>query len=164
MRMLRPGALLLALVAHGLLYRRCRDLARRIVANSRHGSDADELDAQREASKITRWIDKVTGMHVSSVYLLRQALGLDEPGTPVVCLPGLTRNSRDFEDLANHLRDRRRVITTDFRGRGFSDYDPEWEHYHPLTYVEDVITLLDHLGIEHRLSQRWGDDSGKALI
>ena len=24
-----------------------------------------------------------TGMHVSSVYLLRQALGVDEPGTPV---------------------------------------------------------------------------------
>jgi hypothetical protein len=25
----------------------------------------------------------VSGMHVSSVYALRQALGLDEPGTPV---------------------------------------------------------------------------------
>ena len=25
----------------------------------------------------------VTGMHVSSVYRLRQALGLDQPGTPV---------------------------------------------------------------------------------
>ena len=74
--------------------------------------------------------------------------GADKPGTPVICLPGLTRNSRDFEDLANYLCDRRRVITTDFRGRGFSDYDPEWEHYHPLTYVGDVITLLDHLGID----------------
>ena len=74
--------------------------------------------------------------------------GADKPGTPVICLPGLTRNSRDFEDLANYLCDRRRVITTDFRGRGFSDYDPRWENYHPLTYVDDVITLLDHLGIE----------------
>ena len=74
--------------------------------------------------------------------------GADKPGTPVICLPGLTRNSRDFEDLANYLCDRRRVITTDFRGRGFSDYDPRWENYHPLTYVEDVITLLDHLGIK----------------
>lgn len=74
--------------------------------------------------------------------------GATNPGTPVLCLPGLTRNSRDFEDLANRLSDRRRVITTDLRGRGFSDHDPNWENYHPLTYVNDVWTLLDHLGIE----------------
>jgi len=74
--------------------------------------------------------------------------GAENPGTPVVCLPGLTRNSRDFEDLANYLSDRRRVITTDLRGRGFSDYDPNWQNYHPLTYVNDVWTLLDHLGID----------------
>jgi len=74
--------------------------------------------------------------------------GAENPGTPVICLPGLTRNSRDFEDLANYLSDRRRVITTDLRGRGFSDYDPNWQNYHPLTYVNDVWTLLDHLGID----------------
>ncbi len=73
--------------------------------------------------------------------------GSDRDGTPVICLPGLTRNNRDFEDLANHLSDRRRVITTDLRGRGFSEYDPEWTNYHPLTYVNDIWTLLDHLGI-----------------
>jgi len=74
--------------------------------------------------------------------------GAENPGTPVICLPGLTRNSRDFEDLANYLSDRRRVITTDLRGRGFSDFDPNWQNYHPLTYVNDVWTLLDHLGID----------------
>lgn len=74
--------------------------------------------------------------------------GADNAGTPVICLPGLTRNSRDFEDLANHLSDRRRVITCDFRGRGYSEYDENWENYHPLTYVQDTWTLLDHLGIE----------------
>ncbi|RZV39087.1 MAG: alpha/beta hydrolase [Chromatiales bacterium] len=74
--------------------------------------------------------------------------GADNAGTPVICLPGLTRNSRDFEDLANHLSDRRRVITCDFRGRGYSEYDEKWENYHPLTYVQDTWTLLDHLGIE----------------
>ncbi len=74
--------------------------------------------------------------------------GSDRPGTPVICLPGLTRNSRDFEDLANYLSDRRRVITIDFRGRGFSDHDPNWQNYHPPTYVDDVVTLLDHLGID----------------
>lgn len=74
--------------------------------------------------------------------------GSDRNGTPVVCLPGLTRNSRDFEDLANYLSDRRRVITPDLRGRGFSDHDPEWLNYHPLTYVQDTWTLLDTLGIQ----------------
>jgi pimeloyl-ACP methyl ester carboxylesterase len=74
--------------------------------------------------------------------------GSENEGTPVICLPGLTRNSRDFEDLAVRLSDRRRVLTTDLRGRGFSDYDPEWKNYHPGTYVQDAFTLLDTLGID----------------
>lgn len=74
--------------------------------------------------------------------------GAENTGTPVICLPGLTRNSRDFEDLANYLSDRRRVITCDFRGRGYSEYDENWENYHPLTYVQDTWTLLEHLGID----------------
>ena len=74
--------------------------------------------------------------------------GTDNPGTPVICLPGLTRNSRDFEDLATYLSDRRRVITCDFRGRGYSEYDDNWKNYHPATYVHDTWTLLDHLDID----------------
>lgn len=73
--------------------------------------------------------------------------GGQNDGTPIICLPGLTRNSRDFEDLANYLADRRRVLTIDFRGRGFSDHDPNWKNYHPGTYVNDVWTLLDSLDI-----------------
>ena len=69
-------------------------------------------------------------------------------GTPVICLPGLTRNSRDFEDLALYLSDRRRVLTPDLRGRGFSQHDPEWRNYHPGTYVRDVWRLLDQLSID----------------
>lgn len=71
-------------------------------------------------------------------------------GTPVICLPGLTRNSRDFEDLSRHLSNRRRIIAVDFRGRGFSDYDDNWKNYHPSTYVADVWALLDLLNI-HRV-------------
>lgn len=73
--------------------------------------------------------------------------GGQNDGTPVICLPGLTRNSRDFGDLAGLLSNRRRVLTLDFRGRGFSDYDENWRNYHPLTYVADVWTLLDSLNI-----------------
>jgi len=70
------------------------------------------------------------------------------PGVPVICLPGLTRNSRDFEDLALRLSNQRRVITPDLRGRGFSAWDPNWKNYHPVTYVADVWALLDTLGID----------------
>ncbi|MDJ0939319.1 MAG: alpha/beta hydrolase [Woeseiaceae bacterium] len=77
--------------------------------------------------------------------------GADLDGTPVICLPGLTRNSRDFEKLAQrlarHPTNPRRVITPDFRGRGFSEHDPNWENYHPGTYIKDVWRLLDTLGI-----------------
>lgn len=72
----------------------------------------------------------------------------DVPGTPVICLPGLTRNSRDFIHVAEHIGERRRVIAPDFRGRGFSAHDANWRNYHPGTYVTDTWTLLDELQIE----------------
>lgn len=64
----------------------------------------------------------------------------------VLCLPGLTRNCRDFEPLARALSDRWRVLTPDLRGRGRSDYDPQWQNYQPLTYVADVGELLQQRG------------------
>ena len=70
---------------------------------------------------------------------------------PIVCLPGLTRNSRDFEDLASRYAGRFRVIAPDFRGRGMSDRDPEPAHYLPPTYAADVLQLLDELGIERAI-------------
>lgn len=85
---------------------------------------------------------------VDGLDLYYRDFGSQQEGTPVICLPGLTRNSRDFEDLANYLAARRRVLTPDFRGRGFSAHDPEWQNYHPGTYVQDVWTLLDNLGID----------------
>ena len=65
----------------------------------------------------------------------------------VLCLPGLTRNSADFAALADHLSERFRVLALDFRGRGRSDYDPDAMNYHPGTYVQDVLSLLDSLGV-----------------
>ncbi|HEY4369737.1 MAG TPA: alpha/beta hydrolase [Steroidobacteraceae bacterium] len=67
---------------------------------------------------------------------------------PVLCLPGLTRNSRDFDALSQHIAPRRSVIAPDQRGRGRSQYDPTWLNYHPGTYIEDMWTLLRHLSIE----------------
>lgn len=67
-------------------------------------------------------------------------------GPALLCLPGLTRNSRDFEPLAASLAARWRVLTPDLRGRGRSDRDPNWHQYQPMTYVADVGELLRHLG------------------
>ena len=71
------------------------------------------------------------------------AAGPDAPA--VLCLPGLTRNSRDFEDLAPHLAARYRVVCPDLRGRGLSARDPVWQHYQPATYVADLTALLQVL-------------------
>jgi pimeloyl-ACP methyl ester carboxylesterase len=70
------------------------------------------------------------------------------PRLPVLCLPGLTRNSRDFEALAASISTTRRVISPDLRGRGKSQYDPEWRNYHPGQYAADLWQLLDSLQVE----------------
>lgn len=81
--------------------------------------------------------------------------GTDNPETarrlPVVCLAGLTRNSRDFHDLAVILSTDadapRRVVTIDTRGRGQSDRDPDPTHYNIITEAGDVIAGCAALGI-----------------
>jgi pimeloyl-ACP methyl ester carboxylesterase len=67
---------------------------------------------------------------------------------PVICLHGLTRNARDFEDLAPHIAAKgRRTLAVDVRGRGQSAWDPKPMRYVPATYAGDVLALLDALGI-----------------
>ena len=66
----------------------------------------------------------------------------------IVCMPGLTRNVRDFEGLAARLSPEWRVITVDFRGRGESAYAKDAMSYVPLTYVQDVERLLTDLKID----------------
>lgn len=76
----------------------------------------------------------------------------DYPGSaghpPILCLPGLTRNARDFAQFAERYSPRFRVIALDFRGRAESDYDPQPSRYQPLTYAQDVIELLGHLQVD----------------
>lgn len=61
----------------------------------------------------------------------------------VLCLHGLTRNSRDFEDLAPHLQHRFRVIVPDVRGRGLSARDANPQNYQPAVYLQDILALID---------------------
>jgi len=71
-------------------------------------------------------------------------------GLPVLCLPGLTRNSRDFAVLAGHLCSRREVLAPDLRGRGRSAWDPDPSHYQLPRYVEDAWSLLESRAV-HRV-------------
>ncbi len=67
---------------------------------------------------------------------------------PVLCLPGLTRNARDFEPLAERLAGQWRVICVELRGRGESAYAKDAMTYVPLTYLQDLEALLEEQGID----------------
>ncbi len=70
-------------------------------------------------------------------------------GPAVLCLSGITRNSKDFHDLGCHLAAQgRRIICPDYRGRGLSAYDPDWRKYRPETYLEDLLQLLTLEGMD----------------
>ena len=76
----------------------------------------------------------------------------DYPGRqdrpPLLCIPGLTRNCRDFEPVAAAFAGDWRVIAIDLRGRGQSDYARDPASYVPVQYLADVTALLDHAGLE----------------
>ena len=71
-----------------------------------------------------------------------------EGAPPILCMPGLARNARDFEMLAPHVARQRKVIVIEFRGRGESAFAKDPMTYVPLTYVQDVVAMLEELGIE----------------
>lgn len=68
-------------------------------------------------------------------------------GLPILCLAGLTRTTADFDYVTPHLSGQR-LIKLDYRGRGTSDFDPDWTHYSLPVECRDVTELLDHLEVE----------------
>jgi len=67
---------------------------------------------------------------------------------PILCIPGLTRNARDFEPVVEAFAGEWRVICADLRGRGQSDYAKDPASYTPTQYVEDIMALLDAAGLD----------------
>src|SRR5579884_2462831 len=70
-----------------------------------------------------------------------------DPGLPLVCLAGLSRNAADFGPLAEALAggaagSKRRVLALDYRGRGLSDFDPDWRNYEIPVENVDVEAML----------------------
>ena len=134
--------------------------------------------------------DKETGFTEHSIRnadgltLHVRAYGAGNPGTgarlPVICLAGLSRNSRDFHPLAVALSSpkspadfARRVFCLDYRGRGLSDWDNDKSRYQLPIEAADVIAVCAALEISsahlHRhVSRRpdpassGGDEAGPA--
>ena len=78
------------------------------------------------------------------------ARGLER--VPAVCLAGLTRNSADFDALAEHLANHpsspRRVVTLDMRGRGASEHDGNPDNYDIMIETADALDGMLAAGIE----------------
>lgn len=67
---------------------------------------------------------------------------------PILCLPGLTRNARDFEGVAERLAGKWRVICVELRGRGDSGYAKDPMTYVPPVYLQDVEGLIAALKLD----------------
>jgi len=74
---------------------------------------------------------------------------------PVLCLPGLTRTTDDFDDIARAIATDpaapRKVVSVDYRGRGLSDYDPDPTKYAVPVELGDVLAIAASLGISRAI-------------
>ncbi|HEX2197606.1 MAG TPA: alpha/beta hydrolase [Burkholderiales bacterium] len=66
----------------------------------------------------------------------------------LVCVHGLTRSSRDFDELARALCGTFRVVCPDIAGRGDSDRLADPALYAVPQYVADMVTLIARLDVE----------------
>lgn len=101
-----------------------------------------------------KWMDIYYSSHDNlSLYARHYPAQFKSPTYPVVCLPGLTRNSQDFHKLATYLSTHatmpRDVYCVDYRGRGRSEYDTNWRNYTPLKEALDILDLSVVEGIHN---------------
>ena len=66
----------------------------------------------------------------------------------VICVHGITRVARDFDELARALCGRFRVVCPDMAGRGDSDRLADPMLYGAPQYVSDAVTLIARLDVE----------------
>ncbi len=76
----------------------------------------------------------------------KPAQNVPDAGLPILCLHGLTRNARDFHNIAEWLGARHEMLVPEMRGRGESGYAKDPMSYVPLCYVQDIERLLDKMG------------------
>jgi len=83
----------------------------------------------------------------------------------LLCVHGLARTGRDFDDLARSLAAEYRVVCPDLAGRGKSDWLTDPKHYVPAQYAADIVTLIARLNVDsvHWLGTSLGGLVGMAL-
>jgi pimeloyl-ACP methyl ester carboxylesterase len=86
-----------------------------------------------------------------------------DPANPnvVICVHGLTRNGRDFDELARALSADYRVLCPDVPGRGKSEWLPHKEDYSYPVYCADMAALIARSGAQ---SVDWVGTSMGGLI
>ena len=69
------------------------------------------------------------------------------PRTPLLCLTGISRNSKDYHAFALRHQAGRRIVCPDYRGRGRSDRDVDWRNYAPPVTLGDIIQIMAALDL-----------------
>ncbi len=107
------------------------------------------------------WCSSAAGLH---------RMAYTEWGAPdnprvLLCVHGLTRNGRDFDELASAMAGDYRVICPDVVGRGRSDWLRDAGSYGIRQYVQDMVVLIARLDVEsvHWLGTSMGGIIGMAL-
>jgi pimeloyl-ACP methyl ester carboxylesterase len=93
------------------------------------------------------WSDKYWASSDGLRLHYRDYAGSDDR-PPIICIPGLTRNARDFDGVADRLSPSWRVICVDLRGRGESQHARDPMTYVPGTYVQDIEALIAELKLD----------------
>jgi pimeloyl-ACP methyl ester carboxylesterase len=118
------------------------------------GTDSLRNDAGKAISWPAMASPDTPSVYADRSWTSRDGLKLhfrDYPGRAdrpaLLCLPGLTRNARDFAHVAERLVGEWRVLCVDLRGRGDSGYAKDSASYNPLQYVDDLTLLLEAEGL-----------------
>ncbi len=105
-----------------------------------------------------RWASLPGGLRMHARYWPGARSGDDTNGgggaakAPVIFIPGLSRNTLDFNGVAEAAAATgREVYAVSLRGRGLSDRDPAYLNYKPETYRDDILGLMDQFDIPKAL-------------
>jgi len=123
--------------------------ARRAESPAKLKAEASARKERRPEGRVVRYRSQ------DGLQLAARIFDADLARLPLLCLPGLSRNSRDFlrlgEFFSQHPLEPRRVVALDYRGRGLSDPDPNWRNYTPLVEAQDVLAGAAALGLERAI-------------
>ncbi len=115
------------------------------VLNQTPYSDAANAGEQLAFIHKTQLFQSSDGLHLGARFWEPKK----EPpiASPILCLPGLTRNSLDFNAMGEFFAVRgHRVCALDYRGRGLSDFDADWRNYNLSVESRDIFHVIDQLG------------------